>query len=360
MRNREIFVCLECGKKFYSAKSAENASNNGCPKCGGVDIDLPPGEVWNDEPCVPKDKDQAIREVETKISDLLGSDLAQAIKSVGVTKGLSSQEKGLTPNQMRFGNVGRSPAGKLIFIMGPGPTIQGIPTVEYVFARQDGSQGISRGRGSNHNLPASVIDWVGYAGNGTLAQPKSKGKKPDKPGPGMIQDIHGNWVERPKIMSYLATNGHEFVRYYNHTGTIMYFTHDPKEAAITTDAMDAKNWARIAMEVYRRQGYVPLAAILYGRSKWFDDRQELSHQSCVSSRNDTSSRKELCSMSKKHFIALAEYLRDTSGYCEPFTGKQIEHLANFCHSQNPAFKRGRWMAFIRRECGPNGGILKGR
>ena len=34
------FVCLECGKKFKSAKAAENAANNGCPKCGGVDIDI--------------------------------------------------------------------------------------------------------------------------------------------------------------------------------------------------------------------------------------------------------------------------------------------------------------------------------
>lgn len=33
------FKCMECGKKFRSAKSAENAANNGCPKCGGVDID---------------------------------------------------------------------------------------------------------------------------------------------------------------------------------------------------------------------------------------------------------------------------------------------------------------------------------
>lgn len=34
------FGCLECGKKFRTAGAAERAANNGCPKCGGVDIDL--------------------------------------------------------------------------------------------------------------------------------------------------------------------------------------------------------------------------------------------------------------------------------------------------------------------------------
>ena len=32
--------CLECGKKFYHADAAQRASFNGCPKCGGVDIDI--------------------------------------------------------------------------------------------------------------------------------------------------------------------------------------------------------------------------------------------------------------------------------------------------------------------------------
>ena len=60
-------------------------------------------------------------------------------------------------------------------------------------------------------------------------------------------------------------------------------------------------------------------------------------------------------MSKKHFIALAKYLADTKQYCEPFTAAQLEHLANFCHSQNPRFMRDRWLSFIAGECGPNGG-----
>jgi predicted nucleic acid-binding Zn-ribbon protein len=34
------FQCRECGKKFKTAQAAENASYNGCPKCGGCDIDV--------------------------------------------------------------------------------------------------------------------------------------------------------------------------------------------------------------------------------------------------------------------------------------------------------------------------------
>lgn len=34
------FCCLECGRKFKTVKAAEKAANNGCPGCGGVDIDI--------------------------------------------------------------------------------------------------------------------------------------------------------------------------------------------------------------------------------------------------------------------------------------------------------------------------------
>ncbi len=36
-----LFKCQECGHKFFSVKSAENASfgDSGCPGCGGSDID---------------------------------------------------------------------------------------------------------------------------------------------------------------------------------------------------------------------------------------------------------------------------------------------------------------------------------
>ena len=40
----EQWVCLECGKKFKTAASAEKAANDGCPKCGGLDIDIDTGE----------------------------------------------------------------------------------------------------------------------------------------------------------------------------------------------------------------------------------------------------------------------------------------------------------------------------
>lgn len=32
--------CQECGRGFGSTKAAERASSNGCPKCGGTDIDV--------------------------------------------------------------------------------------------------------------------------------------------------------------------------------------------------------------------------------------------------------------------------------------------------------------------------------
>jgi hypothetical protein len=35
-----MWKCLECGRKFRTTNAAERAANNGCPGCGGVDIDL--------------------------------------------------------------------------------------------------------------------------------------------------------------------------------------------------------------------------------------------------------------------------------------------------------------------------------
>lgn len=35
-----VAVCLECGQRFASVTSAENAASNGCSGCGGVDIDV--------------------------------------------------------------------------------------------------------------------------------------------------------------------------------------------------------------------------------------------------------------------------------------------------------------------------------
>lgn len=40
--NWDTFYCQECGHKFRSVKAAERASfgPEGCPECGGSDIDL--------------------------------------------------------------------------------------------------------------------------------------------------------------------------------------------------------------------------------------------------------------------------------------------------------------------------------
>ena len=40
MAAKAEFECLECGKKFKTVAAAEKASLNGCPKCGGSDIDI--------------------------------------------------------------------------------------------------------------------------------------------------------------------------------------------------------------------------------------------------------------------------------------------------------------------------------
>jgi len=36
--------CLECGHTFKTLRAAERAFEDGCPNCGGVDIDLMPVE----------------------------------------------------------------------------------------------------------------------------------------------------------------------------------------------------------------------------------------------------------------------------------------------------------------------------
>lgn len=68
------------------------------------------------------------------------------------------------------------------------------------------------------------------------------------------------------------------------------------------------------------------------------------------------------SMSKKDFIALADALRDVEGNVVVRGGELmvvradvIDAIANFCESQNPAFKRDRWLDYLAGKCGPNGG-----
>ncbi len=69
-------------------------------------------------------------------------------------------------------------------------------------------------------------------------------------------------------------------------------------------------------------------------------------------------------MSKKHFIALADMIKrhnqDAAAcFAEParmqFNYEQIQALADWCASQNSRFNRGRWLAYISGQCGPNGG-----
>lgn len=63
-------------------------------------------------------------------------------------------------------------------------------------------------------------------------------------------------------------------------------------------------------------------------------------------------------MTKKEFIKLADYVRGHAPYCEPFTDKQVEHLANFCHASNSAFKRQVWLDYIVRKIDEHGRIIK--
>ena len=68
-------------------------------------------------------------------------------------------------------------------------------------------------------------------------------------------------------------------------------------------------------------------------------------------------------MSKKHFIALADAIRDHNRIAInngeiPFTPDQIDILAHFCRMQNGQFNRERWLGYIAGENGPCGGTVK--
>ena len=67
-------------------------------------------------------------------------------------------------------------------------------------------------------------------------------------------------------------------------------------------------------------------------------------------------------MTKKHFIALADYIREhnSSGYVgrpgfNLFDAQHINSLAAFCQSQNSNFNRKRWLGYIAGTNGKNGG-----
>lgn len=66
-------------------------------------------------------------------------------------------------------------------------------------------------------------------------------------------------------------------------------------------------------------------------------------------------------MTKKNFIALADAIREHNRIAAnepgmtPFRIGQLDSLAEFCHSQNPAFDRPRWLGYIAGTNGKNGG-----
>jgi hypothetical protein len=71
-------------------------------------------------------------------------------------------------------------------------------------------------------------------------------------------------------------------------------------------------------------------------------------------------------MSKKHFVALANAVREHNRVAvnrlanndhsmTVFAPDQIEALADFCKSQDGQFNRERWLGYIAGSNGPNGG-----
>lgn len=64
-------------------------------------------------------------------------------------------------------------------------------------------------------------------------------------------------------------------------------------------------------------------------------------------------------MTKKHFIGLADAIRQHNAYGEDkFTDAHLRALAEFCRSQNTRFMGGRWLDYIAGKCGKNGGAIK--
>jgi hypothetical protein len=63
-------------------------------------------------------------------------------------------------------------------------------------------------------------------------------------------------------------------------------------------------------------------------------------------------------MTKKHFIALADAIREhnetAATNLERFTAGQLMTFASAFCKINPAFKTERWLDYIAGKCGPNG------
>lgn len=68
-------------------------------------------------------------------------------------------------------------------------------------------------------------------------------------------------------------------------------------------------------------------------------------------------------MSKKHFIAIADAIREhnriaVNGNDDPFTDSQLDMLARTFKGMNSNFMRERWIGYIKGENGPSGGPVK--
>ncbi len=46
-----MYKCMECNRRFKTTRAAEKASYDGCPKCGGVDVDLDVDALNEPAPC---------------------------------------------------------------------------------------------------------------------------------------------------------------------------------------------------------------------------------------------------------------------------------------------------------------------
>ena len=63
-------------------------------------------------------------------------------------------------------------------------------------------------------------------------------------------------------------------------------------------------------------------------------------------------------MTKKHFIALADMIKQAQGTPYAFNDQQIVLISNLCHNENGNFNRQRWYDYIEGACGKNGGKVK--
>ena len=66
-------------------------------------------------------------------------------------------------------------------------------------------------------------------------------------------------------------------------------------------------------------------------------------------------------MTKKHFIALADFIKHVyvgDSTQKLFKESHLEVLASFCAYQNPRFNRARWLGYIKGENGPHGGRVR--